>query len=73
MVRAKQHFSTLLQVIINRVPAIFLDGKDITGAAPHVLFQKGMLRTFQLAHEFSSLTVRENLMMVPPTVWRVFD
>ena len=45
---------------------VFLDGEDITGAAPHDLFQKGMLRTFQLAHEFSSLTVRENLMMVPP-------
>ena len=25
-----------------------------------------MLRTFQIAHEFSTLTVRENLMMVPP-------
>ena len=45
---------------------VFLDGQDITGAAPHELFQKGLLRTFQLAHEFSSLTVRENLMMVPP-------
>ena len=45
---------------------VFLDGEDITGAAPHDLFQKGLLRTFQLAHEFSSLTVRENLMMVPP-------
>ena len=45
---------------------IFLDGQDITGAAPHELFYKGLLRTFQMAHEFSSLTVRENLMMVPP-------
>ena len=45
---------------------VFLDGEDITGVAPHDLFQKGMLRTFQLAHEFASLTVRENLMMVPP-------
>ncbi len=45
---------------------VFLDGEDITGVAPHELFQKGMLRTFQLAHEFASLTVRENLMMVPP-------
>ena len=42
-----------------------LDGEDITGLAPHELFHKGMLRTFQIAHEFSSLTVRENLMMVP--------
>ena len=44
---------------------MFLDGEDITGLAPHQLFAKGMLRTFQIAHEFSTLTVRENLMMVP--------
>ena len=44
---------------------ILLDGEDITGLAPHELFAKGLLRTFQIAHEFSSLTVRENLMMVP--------
>ena len=42
-----------------------LDGQDITGLAPHELFARGLLRTFQIAHEFSSLTVRENLMMVP--------
>ena len=41
-----------------------LDGQDITGLAPHELFARGLLRTFQIAHEFSSLTVRENLMMV---------
>ena len=45
---------------------VFLDDEDITGVAPHDLFKKGVLRTFQLPHEFSSLTVRENLMMVPP-------
>ncbi len=44
---------------------VLLDGDDITGLAPHQLFAKGMLRTFQIAHEFSTLTVRENLMMVP--------
>ena len=44
---------------------VLLDGKDITGLAPHELFEKGLLRTFQIAHEFSTLTVRENLMMVP--------
>jgi len=44
---------------------VFLDGEDITGLKPHQLFNKGMLRTFQIAHEFSTLTVRENLMMVP--------
>ena len=45
---------------------VLLDGEDITGLPPHALFHKGMLRTFQIAHEFSTLTVRENLMMVPP-------
>ncbi len=44
---------------------VFLGDEDITGLAPHALFAKGLLRTFQIAHEFSTLTVRENLMMVP--------
>ena len=44
---------------------VFLDGENITGLEPHELFHKGMLRTFQIAHEFSTLSVRENLMMVP--------
>ena len=44
---------------------ILLDGEDISGLAPHELFAKGLLRTFQIAHEFSTLSVRENLMMVP--------
>ena len=44
---------------------VFLDGEDVTGLQPHQLFKKGLLRTFQIAHEFSTLTVIENLMMVP--------
>ena len=44
---------------------VFLNDKDITGLKPHELFQKGVLRTFQIAHEFTTLTVTENLMMVP--------
>ena len=56
---------------------VFLDGDDITGLQPHELFAKGVLRTFQVAHEFSTLTVRDNLMTVPggqsgerlPNVW----
>lgn len=44
---------------------VLLDGEDISGLTPHELFAKGLLRTFQIAHEFSTLTVRENLMMVP--------
>ena len=44
---------------------VYLDGADVSGLPPHELFHKGLLRTFQIAHEFSTLTVRENLMMVP--------
>jgi branched-chain amino acid transport system ATP-binding protein len=38
---------------------------EITGLPPYALFAKGVLRTFQIAHEFSTLPVRDNLMMVP--------
>ena len=44
---------------------VVMQGEDITGLPPHELFHKGLLRTFQIAHEFSSMTVRDNLMMVP--------
>ena len=43
---------------------VTLDGNDITGLPPHELFHRGLLRTFQIAHEFSTLTVRDNLKMV---------
>jgi len=59
--------TTLFNVIAGLLPPgkVYLDGKDITGLPPHELFDMGLLRTFQIAHEFSSMTVRENLMMVP--------
>ena len=44
---------------------ITLAGQDITGLPAYQLFNMGVLRTFQIAHEFGSLTCRENLMMVP--------
>jgi branched-chain amino acid transport system ATP-binding protein len=44
---------------------VYLDGEDVTGLPAHKMFAKGMLRTFQIAHEFDSLTVLENLMVVP--------
>ena len=54
-----------------------MDGEDVTGLSPHELFNKGLLRTFQIAHEFGSMTVRENLMLVPPaqtgeTLWNTW-
>lgn len=62
--------STLFNLVAgNLVPdtgRIIFDGKDVTGMKPHQLFHQGMLRTFQIAHEFSNMTALENLMMVPP-------
>ncbi|MEE4119178.1 MAG: ABC transporter ATP-binding protein [Paracoccaceae bacterium] len=62
--------TTLFNVIAGNLSPtsgrVTMAGEDITGLPPHELFHKGLLRTFQIAHEFSSMTVRENLMMVPP-------
>ena len=61
--------TTLFNVIAGVLPPtsgrVTMAGEDITGLPPHELFHKGLLRTFQIAHEFSSMTCRENLMMVP--------
>mgnify|MGYP003700426377 CR=1 FL=1 len=61
--------TTLFNIIAGVFPptsgSIYLDGEDVTALEPHQLFHKGLLRTFQIAHEFSTLTVLENLMVVP--------
>ena len=44
---------------------IFLEGEDVTGLPTHKMFHRGIVRTFQIPHEFGKLTVLENLMVVP--------
>ena len=62
--------STLFNIIAGALPLdsgrVRLDGEDITNRPANELFHKGLLRTFQIAHEFSQMTALENLMMVPP-------
>jgi branched-chain amino acid transport system ATP-binding protein len=41
-------------------------GEDVTGLPADALFRRGLVRTFQIPHEFHRLTARENLMMVAP-------
>ena len=41
-------------------------GEDVTRLSSDTLFHKGLVRTFQIPHEFHRLTTLENLMMVPP-------
>ena len=61
--------STLFNLITGNLKpdsgSIFYNGIDITGKEPYELFNLGILRTFQISHEFTNLTVIENLMMVP--------
>ena len=44
---------------------VLFNNENITDIPSYELFSKGILRTFQIAHEFTNLTVLENLMMVP--------
>jgi branched-chain amino acid transport system ATP-binding protein len=61
--------STLFNLVAGNISPdsgrIYFDGADVTGMQPHQLFHRGMLRTFQIAHEFSNMTALENLMVVP--------
>ncbi|MGP9809767.1 ABC transporter ATP-binding protein [Halomonas sp. AOP12-C2-37] len=62
--------STLFNLIAGSLPPdsgrVLLDGEDITALSADQRFHKGLLRTFQIAHEFSQMSALENLMMVPP-------
>ena len=59
-------FNLIAGNIVPNEGSIFLDGENVTGLKPHELFSKGLLRTFQISHEFHTLSVLDNLMMVPP-------
>ncbi len=70
-------FNVIAGVLKPTSGRVRMGGEDITGLPPHDLFHKGLLRTFQIAHEFSSMSCRENLMMVPggqsgETLWNTW-
>lgn len=70
-------FNVIAGVLKPTSGRVTMAGQDITGLPPHELFHRGLLRTFQIAHEFSSMTVRENLTMVPggqsgETLWNAW-
>ena len=61
--------TTLFNLIAGNLKAsdgqVIFNNQNITNVPSYELFSKGLLRTFQIAHEFTNLTVLENLMMVP--------
>ena len=62
--------TTLFNVINGSIKpdsgSVQLNNYELIGLQPHELFEIGVLRTFQIPHEFFSLTVSDNLLVVPP-------
>jgi len=45
---------------------VLLEGDDVTGLPAHLMAGKGVVRSFQIVRELSSLTVFETLLVAPP-------
>jgi branched-chain amino acid transport system ATP-binding protein len=62
--------TTLFNMVAGNFPpssgSIRFNGRDVTALSAHERFHLGLLRTFQIAHEFANLTVLENLMAAAP-------
>ncbi len=62
--------TTLFNIVTGFIPPdagrVFFRGDDITNLPPHRIFSKKLSRTFQIPREHQSMTVLENLMLVPP-------
>lgn len=59
-------FSMIAGELVPTSGRIVFEDKDIAGLPTHEMFHRGIVRTFQIPHEFAKMTVLENLMVVPP-------
>lgn len=59
-------FNTITGFIPPDSGSIRLAGTDITGLRPDQIFERKLCRTFQIPREHASMSVLENLMLVPP-------
>ncbi len=61
--------STLFDIITGFIRPnsgrVYFQGSDITNLPAYRIFERGLARTFQIPHEHHSMTVLENLMLVP--------
>jgi len=58
-------FNVVSGAIEPDVGRVTFDGEDITGLEPHRTSSRGLVRTFQIAREFETMTVLENMMLPP--------
>ena len=56
-------FNMIAGIIRPDTGHILFELEDITGLSDHKIFHKGIARTFQIPHEFSQLTVLDNLLV----------
>lgn len=63
--------TTTFNMIAGELPPtsgrIHLLGEDITGQRTDQLYRKGLMRTFQLSHEYARMTALENLAVAAPS------
>lgn len=59
-------FNCISGVIPPEAGQVLFDGADITGWRPDRITRRGLVRTFQIARGFLSLTVLENLLLYGP-------
>lgn len=58
-------FSLVSGFVTPDAGTVRFDGRLLTGWPPHRVFRAGLCRTFQIPREHGSMTVLENLMLVP--------
>lgn len=63
--------TTTFNIIAGELPPsagkVTLLGEDVTGQRTDVLYHKGLMRTFQLSHEYARMTSLENLAVAAPS------
>ncbi|PSQ10060.1 ABC transporter ATP-binding protein [Halobacteriales archaeon QS_5_70_15] len=68
-------FNCITGVLEPTSGSVYFEGEGITGLAPHVVANRGLARTFQIARELEEMTVLENMMLAPrgqrgESLWR---
>ncbi|MCC1495039.1 ABC transporter ATP-binding protein [Cognatishimia sp. F0-27] len=58
-------FNVLTGALAPSAGRVTLAGRDVTGMAPHRLFEAGLGRTFQIPRPFARMSVLENVMLAP--------
>lgn len=62
--------TTTFNMIAGELPPssgkIIFEGQNVAALPTYKMFHLGIVRTFQIPHELAKMTVRENLMVVPP-------